>query len=849
MGTVPEGRTDWTVRLHKRVSGWVRELLLRIVAHPVLTLVLVAMVTAGAVYLGTKLQIRATMEELFPESTPHIKRLKELEKWLGYTSQVKLIISSPEAQANQRFAQDLCRKMETHPDIQRLECRRDVSFFRTNGLLYLDLDDLRQIRADVKARITRAVAGELSLDDDGGTPAAPAEGDGLDENFGDELDEEFDDSPAALEVTGDASGDGFLTEEELRSKYGSFRLSEFLTNDDGTLVGINVFPSISPDDVGRSSVLFQDLRKMIAELDMASYHPEMKYAVDGGYHRRINEMQAVKRDLRSASVLGGLLVLILLLLYFGKLRAILFVMVPLIVGICWTLGAAYLMVGYLNAITAFIITILFGLGVDFSIHAVSRYFGERSSGRPAEEAVVEALTNLGRPMLWAAVTTSATFLSLSFLDFRGISQFGLIAGVGVILCFITLYLVLPPLVVLAARAKAEPIRRFGFKGGGIPWFARSRQAALATLLVTLALVTVMVPGVSGTYLDPDLSKVETPMNEWNEALCRRYRREVENLSSVPIVLPTESYEEAGRVYRHLKDNLDGFRRLQQVEALPAFVPEQQEAKLVVIEEIRRSIVRKRAALEGDDAEAADRALEFLSPSTFGRDELPEWVLEKFSDAQGGVGRVVFLFADVTLTNSLDIGDVLTETDIIDVEGKNYFTTASYYIGFDVFDIVEREGPWAMGIAALAVFLVLLIDLRSFKRTFLAFLPLPLGIAAFLGLATYVGWPLNVFNMLVLPIFFGIGIDTSIHLVHRGREELREAAAAGREANLGRAVSSAGAAAGMSALTTAAGFSSMMLAANAGLASIGYMAPVGIFLCYLVAIGVTGSLLWFWLRRR
>ena len=838
MATGKQERSGWTVRLHEWVSRRVRRLLLRTVAQPVATLLLVALVTAGAVYLGTKLDIRATMEELFPESTPHIKRLKELEKWLGYTSQVKLIIASPDAEANQRFAQDLCNKLSVHPDIQRLECRRDISFFRKNGLLYLELEDLQQILADVKARVKRAVAGEFALEDGGGATEAD-EADEMDEDFGSEKE------PAV------ASGDpaaGFLTEEELRRKYGRSRLSEYLTNDDGTLVGINLFPTISPDDVGRSSVLFQEIQQMIADLEMASYHPDMKYAVDGGYHRRINEMQAVQRDLRVASILGGLLVLVLLVLYFGKLRAIFFVLVPLLVGIGWTMGVAYLMVGYLNAITAFIITILFGLGVDFGIHAVSRYFEERSLGRPEPEAVVEALTNLGRPMLWAAITTSATFLSLSVLDFRGFSQFGLIAGVGVILCFVALYLVLPPLVVLAARLKSESVGRFGKMSGQVPWFARNRRRALGTLLVTLVAVALLAPGATGSHLDPDLSKVETPVNEWNESLCRRYRSEVENLSSVPIVLQTESYEEAGRVYRHLKDHLGDFRRLQQVEALPGFVPGQQDEKLAVIAEIRHSIVRKRGALEGEDAKAADRALELLSPSAFALTDLPEWVLDKFTDAHGGVGRVVFLFADVILTNSMDIGDVLSETDIIDVGGKKYPTTASYYIGFDVFDIVSKEGPWAMGLAALAVFLVLLLDLRSLRRTILAFLPLPLGMAAFLGLAAFAGWPLNVFNMVVLPIFFGIGIDSSIHLVHRGREELRAAVAEGRAPNPGRAVASAGAAAGMSALTTAAGFSAMLVATNPGLASIGTMAPVGIFICYLTAVGVTGSLLWFWLRR-
>lgn len=854
MGFLQRRREGMVERLSGAVSLRVGRFLRFVVARPVGTLVLVALLTAGSVGLGMQLQIRATMEELFPESTPHIRRVKELQSWLGYTSQIKLIFSSPDAAANQRFVDDLCERLRGHSDIQRLECRRDITFFRRNALLYLGVADLEELLVRVRARVRRGVARELSLDDEEG-PSLAEEGAAvdLDEDFGDDsLDEAFGESDReGLEAGSEellADGD-FLSEEELRERFGQVRLSEYLTNADGTLVGINLFPSISPDDVGRSSLLFADIRGVINELGMSSYHPEMRYGVDGGYHRRINEMEAVQRDLARASVLGGVLVLLLLILYFGKFRAVLFVVVPLMTGIGWTMGAAYLMVGYLNAITAFIITILFGLGVDFSIHAVSRYFEERSAGRSPEDAIVSAMTHLGRPMWWAAATTSATFLSLSFLDFRGFSQFGLIAGVGVVLCFVALYVVLPPLVVVVNRFKHEGVGRFGRMMGGAPWFAATARRAGWTLVVTLVVVAGLGPGVMGTYLDSDLSRVETPMNGWNKQLCQRYRAEVESLSSVPIVLQTESYDEAAEVYRELKSHLSSYRRLQEVQALPGFVPDLQAEKLALVREIRRTIEKKRGALSGEDARAAERAMEFLSPAAFGPGDLPQWVLEKFTDASGQIGRVVFLFADVVLTNSLDIGDVLSETDVMAIAGKSYPTTASYYIGFDVYDVVSREGPWALAIAGCAVFFVLLIDLRNFRRALMTFLPLPLGMVAFLGLCTYAGWPLNVFNMVVLPIFFGIGIDTSIHLVHRGREELRAATAEGRAPDLGRAIGSAGAAAGMSSLTTAAGFSAMLIASNPGLASIGRMAPVGIFLCYLVAVGVTGSLLWLEVRKR
>lgn len=832
------GRKKVTVALVERTM--VR--ILRVVTgRPIATLAISLAVTILAVYAGLQLEIRTDMKDLFPEHTPHVVRMKEIEALLGYTSQIKLIIGSPDRDANIRFATALADEVSVHPRVERVECRRDVEFFRRRALLFLPLEELEQVRLDVDRAVRKAVARSLGPFDE---EEEDDEGDWADE---DDLDEDFGDEQIEMEppeAAGSTPGFAIPTEEEVKKRYGLSHASEHFISQDGTIIGINVFPVFSPDEVEKSRSLLADINQMVSALDPSSHHPEMRFAIDGGFHRRAAQLVAIKKDLRYSSGIAAIVISLLILLYFGKLRSLLFVLVPLGVGIGWSMGMAWLAVGYLNGITAFIFTILFGLGVDFAIHATSRYFEERGAGLDARDAAVTAVSRLGRPMLSAAITTSLTFLSLSFLDFKGFSQFGLLAGMGVLVCLLALVLVFPALAVAADRLVAEKPGVLAGRLGGIPWFAAGPRPARWTLLALLAVVVALSPGLLSVHLDPDLSKVEIRGDVGEQILRTAYRRKVENLSSIPVILPVGSAQNARLMHEHLDNNPDRFPTLQRVLSIHSFVPDKQQAKLPVIASMRETIRKKRRAMQGDDAEAADRALEYLAPAAFGMHDLPPWVREKFTDKKGEVGGFLFLWADVNVADSMDIKRAVNDFDSVEVQGQTYHACASYFIGFDVFDLVNREGPIAILIAALAVLLVLIADLRRPSLVAIAYLPLPVGLAAFLGLAGLCGWSLNVFNMVILPTFLGIGVDTSIHLVHRAREEVAKAQAEDRPARLGTVVASTGAAAGMSSLTTAAGFACMMVASNQGLASIGMLAPVGIFLCFLAATGVTGSLLHF-----
>ena len=106
---------------------------------------------------------------------------------------------------------------------------------------------------------------------------------------------------------------------------------------------------------------------------------------------------------------------------------------------------------------------------------------------------------------------------------------------------------------------------------------------------------------------------------------------------------------------------------------------------------------------------------------------------------------------------------------VEVDGKQHHATASWMILGDAYTIVRDEGPMAVLLASLVVLLLLILDLRSARWVLIAYVPLGVGFSLFLGLLAWLQIPLNLFNIVVLPTILGIGVDTSIHLVHRLRD--------------------------------------------------------------------------------
>jgi len=871
--------------------------------HPWTTLVSSCLVTLIFGYWGFSIPLKTNIEDLFPETTPHVVRAKETRERLSSSTQVLLVAVSPEKDANIRFVTDLVAQLRTSPLIESMEYRRDISFFKKNAVLFMDEDELRKSDRRLKRAIKRAVEkdlGPFDSDEEAGGDAAPeatkpSGDDGLVEDFGApkaaekkaELVEDFGAPKAAekkaelvedfgapkagekkAEIVEDfgapegqakeAEGEeeeeaegaepegekestfAVPTEDEVREKYGIGSLSEYETNADGTIIALRIFPSFAPAEVTRSRELLKLISGTIEDMKPASYNPEMDWAMEGDYHKKIEEIDILYRDLLFSTFSALGLIFLLIAVFFRRPRIVVLTFIPLTAGLAWTMGFAYATMGSLNLVTAFIFAVLSGLGVEYSMHVAERYVEEREAGRAPAEAAVATLKTLSRAMFGSAVMTSCGFLALMIFEFRGFSQFGAIAGIGIPLCLLVVYLFFPPMVVVFNRFWPEKpyVKRLSVaRATGLYSNPRRAVAVLAGVAVAAGL---LLPGLAKVDFEPDMKKVMTPSAETHrEKIMDRYKKEVSKGSASPIALLTDSIEETRTVHRYLERYKENFEHLQTISSVFTFVPDDQERKLEIVKTMRERLQRKLGALKGKDLEDAKKALEYLGPEAFAVDALPDWVRKKFTDKQGKFGTFVILGAWGNKANALRVGEITRELDDIEVNGKVYHTSASYYILKDVYDIVRKEGPLALLLAAAAALIMVLLDFAKFWHAIIAFFPVLLGVGCFVGLMGWTGENFTMFNMIILPSIFGTSIDTCTHVLHRVREEGPD--------HIGTIANTTGAATFLGAATNALGFGSMLFATNPGLANIGKLAPLGLLLCWLVCLNLACS--WGYLRER
>jgi len=146
---------------------------------------------------------------------------------------------------------------------------------------------------------------------------------------------------------------------------------------------------------------------------------------------------------------------------------------------------------------------------------------------------------------------------------------------------------------------------------------------------------------------------------------------------------------------------------------------------------------------------------------------------------------------------------------------------------------------AAALAAVLIFIVIVIQLRSFRDAALALVPTGVGWLWMLGVMAVIDLRFNVANIIALPLVIGIGTAFGVHLMHRYQESAR---LHGGVANLDDLVRSTGGAVVLSALTTVASFAALMLGDYGGMSTLGLAMVLGILACLVASIIVLPALL-------
>lgn len=556
------------------------------------------------------------------------------------------------------------------------------------------------------------------------------------------------------------------------------------------------------------------------------------------------------RDAAIATFLSIVLVQLLLIYGFRETARPRLAFLSLVFGLLWSTAWAAVSVGRLNIITVNFLSITIGLGIDFSIHYLARYAEERAE-KDAAEAMLATWRSTGLEILVGAVATSLAFFALLLTDFQAVKELGLIAGVAILLCLLSVVLLLPPLIFWHEG-------RNGFSTlnvATVPWMreielwlrAHPRRSVLAGLVVTLALAL----AGSATRFDYNLLNLQS---DHFEAVV--YEKQ-SGFSTLAAFVVADSPEHA----LTLKEKLEQLPAVSRVSTVAELFPQDPEVK----EPLIRSIVEqaRRLPLPSFDPTAVPdwNRLRQLTGGWENSSSRPDWVAA-LADSGPGPVEAVWRQMQAHLHQELGLmlGDLKNQQTgaslqawrsnfpdllrysnedgktLLRIQAKNSLweraplseftqqvqTVTDRAIGppFLIRDYLEqlRASYYdAVRYAILAIVLLLLLYFRCIVRTFISLVPKVVGTVGMLGAMGLCGVNFNPANCMALPLTLGIGLVFGIHAMHRCLEHPDELLV---EGSTGKSIS-------LAAWTDITSFGTMLTASNPGIFSIGFVMAVGV----------------------
>jgi len=123
------------------------------------------------------------------------------------------------------------------------------------------------------------------------------------------------------------------------------------------------------------------------------------------------------------------------------------------------LAMAFGLMGVLEIPMSMILTgflsVLIGLGIDYGIQVMTRYEEERSNGLGVDEAIEVSITRMGKAVGLAIVTTLVGFSSMYFANIPDLEYFGMAVSIGLVLSYITAIWFIPAVLKLVDKGSSE----------------------------------------------------------------------------------------------------------------------------------------------------------------------------------------------------------------------------------------------------------------------------------------------------------------------------------------------------------------------------------------------------------
>ena len=599
------------------------------------------------------------------------------------------------------------------------------------------------------------------------------------------------------------------------------------------------------------------------------------------------EMMSVTRGTEIALVLSLFMITIIMLLGLDSFRLVFVTLITLVIGLVFTAAFATFAIGELNLISVAFAVLYIGLGVDFAVHYCLRYRELIFNGINNFESLNQTTLNIGSSLFLCAATTSIGFFAFIPTDYDGVAELGLISGVGMFISLLVTLILLPAfLSLMPIDSKRTRISPAGLSIPiGLVSFPLTHARSIK--IISFLIVASMLVALTQIRFDHNTLNLQDPHNE----SVKVFKDLLADSDTSPWTgtIIANSKDDAEKTIQ----KLETLPVVDKVVSLEDFIPGNQDGKLAIVEEMG-FLLGGTFDASGSKPITVDEQFQVLDsfanrleqspltpndPILFELKENIQTFLENYApkDKQIRANAINRLSEDIlaslpgrltTLKDSLN-ADYITYDVLPDELLSRWHSISNHYlleiyptenlnnndamrrfveqirsvdnrligspvINLEAGDAVVKAFKQALTYAFLviAIFLFMLLP----RKRDVIYILTPLVMASIItgGLSVIFDIPLNFANIIALPLLMGIGVDSSIHILHRFRTALPEH-------NHLLATSSARAVI-VSGLTTIGSIGNLAFSPHRGTASMGELLSVGIAITLICTLVVLPSLL-------
>ncbi|MCH7615931.1 MAG: MMPL family transporter [Nitrospinae bacterium] len=614
---------------------------------------------------------------------------------------------------------------------------------------------------------------------------------------------------------------------------------------------------------------------------------KVRVRMTGSIPIETEERETLSQGASLAAMMSISMVCIILFLGLRSVRLVGAMLATLIVGLIWTGAFAVFAIGSLNFISAAAPVLFIGLGIDFGIQFGMRYREAFDRLGAHDVALRQAAGGVGGALTLSAIAAALSFFSFLPTAYRGFAELGLIAGGGMFLALFANLTFFPALLTVLPipRSQSQKSRDQSEKEvrTQVPFVLRYRRPILFLMApITLAAVAALpllrfdfnplhlrdptTEGVS-TFQelleDPDTSPyviqvVAQNLAEANELAARLKQLDVVDRALTLSKFVPDDQEEKLTIIDDMALVLDPV--LTPVDPLP---PPNHAEEVQVVQDFKQQLVDQATPIWGQDFVASVETLatsldRFGTSSGWAPDALQELRTRLIGNFPTWLDRLRKLMNASPVT--LESLPQQLKDHYIAKDGRARIEIFPVFNGNDNEKLrqftqgVQQIAPRAIGspvgiveggqaiidaclqattVAILASTVLLFIVFRRPGEVLLVLLPLVMTMVLTVAASLLLDVPLNLANVVALPLVLGLGIAFGIYLVLRKREGFSMAQVL--HSSTSKAVL-------FSALTTMASFGALGFSRHQGMASLGMLLALTLSLALLCALVVLPALI-------